>query len=318
MNSSAPFVQDASRLVLAHRGILLMLVTLGIVAPPAPSHAQTAGSATRVHGTSPVLATEDSIRQYELPEPIRVHATRVPLLDIIRRAQQGELHKYDGLSTLTFTRIVKVTIEFGKPKARTETEETVSRVYFRAPDRWKEAEVRRTETVIEPDGSRRPKDKEKDKDGVQVEVNDDDEDTARSLVRLPDYLERLDHYNFEILHRSVQPEQVVYEVGFRPKSEFDMLPEGRMWILTRGYQIVREELHFAHLPMPGILKGVDLITREWQEVDGRWLLKRISARATLGLPGILRAPKSIEAVVVYGQYVVNPTLDPALFGEAKP
>ncbi len=309
MNSSA---------LLARRATPFVLAMLGMAAVAAPGQAQTAGTTGGVHHTSPVLATEDSIRQYELPEPIRVHAERVPLLDIIRKAQQGERHKYDGLATLSYTRIVKISIEFGKPKARTETDETVSRVYFRAPDRLKATEVRHTETVIQPDGTRRPKEKDKEKDGVQVEVSDGDEENTRNgLVDLPDYLERLDHYDFEILHRSVQPDQVVYEIGFHPKSEFDMLPEGRMWILTRGYQIVREELHFAHLPMPGILKDVDLITREWQEVEGRWLLKRISARATLGLPGILRAPKSLEAVVVYGQYVFNPTLDPALFGEGK-
>ncbi len=317
MSSSATLGRMPSRR--AHRGALFMAAALATAAAPTPSPAQTAAGATLAQGGPPVLASEDSIRQYELPEPIRVHATRIPLLEIIRKAQQGELHKYDGLSTLTYTRIVKVTVEYGKPKARTETEETVSRVYFRTPDRWKEAQVRHTETVIEPDGSRRPKEKDKDKNGVQVEVRaGDEEETSHSLVDLPDYLERIDRYDFEILHRSLQPDQVVYEIGFRPKSEFDMLPEGRMWILTRGYQIVREELHFAHLPMPGILKAVDLITREWQEIDGRWLLKRISARATLGLPGILRAPKSIEAVVVYGQYVFNPTLDPALFGAARP
>lgn len=272
-------------------------------------------------GGRPVLATEDSLRQFTLPDTVLVQSPRVPLLDIIRKAQEGEKHKFDGVSTLAYTRVVKVLIEFGSPKPRTEVEEEVTRVYYQAPDRWREVELRKSEFVIEKDGSRHPKD-EKDKDGVNVEVDEGDEDGGggdggRTLSQLPDYLERLDRYDFQILHRSLRPDQVVYEIGFQPKSDFEILPDGRMWILTRGYQIVREELHFKRLPLPGILKSVDLVTREWQEVDGHWVEKRITARAELGLPKIFRAPTAFEISVTFDDYVFNPALDPALFGDKK-
>lgn len=271
----------------------------------------------------PVLATEDSLRQFTLPDTVLVRSPRVPLLDIIRKAQEGEKHKFDGVNTMAYTRVVKVLVEFTSPKPRTEVEEEVTRVYYQAPDRWREVQLRKNEFVIEKDGSRHPKD-EKKKGAMNVEVGegdgDDDADGSgggRSLSQLPDYLERLDRYDFNILHRSLRPDQVVYEVGFQPKSDFEMLPDGRMWILTRGYQIVREELHFKKLPLPGILKSMDLVTREWQEVEGRWVEKRITARAELGLPKLLRAPSALEASVSYDDYVFNPVLDPALFGEKK-
>jgi hypothetical protein len=101
----------------------------------------------------------------------------------------------------------------------------------------------------------------------------------------------------------------------RSKSDFDLLPAGRMWILTGRYQVVREEIEFRRVPLPGVLRGIDLVTREWQEIDGRWLQKRITGRARLGLPGFLRAPAAIEVAVTFGQYVLNPALDPALFGD---
>lgn len=271
----------------------------------------------------PVLATEDSLRQFTLPDTVFVRSPRVPLLDIIRKAQEGEKHKFDGVNTMAYTRVVKILVEFSSPKPRTEVEEEVTRVYYQAPDRWREVQLRKNEFVIEKDGSRHPKD-EKKKGAMNVEVGegdgDDDADGSgggRSLSQLPDYLERLDRYDFNILHRSLRPDQVVYEVGFQPKSDFEMLPDGRMWILTRGYQIVREELHFKKLPLPGILKSMDLVTREWQEVEGRWVEKRITARAELGLPKLLRAPSALEASVSYDDYVFNPVLDPALFGEKK-
>jgi hypothetical protein len=195
-------------------------------------------------------------------------------------------------------------------------------VYYRAPGHWREVELRQNEFVIEKDGSRHPKDEKKNGGGaVRVEVGDDEDegprDGGRTLSQLPDYLERLDRYDFRILHRSLRPDQVVYEVGFQPKSDFEILPEGRMWILTRGYQIVREELHFKQLPMPGILKSVDLVTREWQEVENRWVEKRVTARAELGLPKLFRAPSSIEVSVTFQDYLFNPVLDPALFGEKR-
>ena len=281
-----------------------------------------ANTAAARNGSQPILATEDSLRQFSLPETILVRSPRVPLLDIIRKAQEGEKHKFDGVNSMAYTRVVKVLVEFTTAKPRTEVEENVTRVYYQAPGRWREVELRQNEFVIEADGSRHPKD-EKAKGGgtINVEVDDGEDenprDGGRTLSQLPDYLERLDRYDFQILHRSLRPDQVVYEIGFQPKSDFEILPDGRMWILTRGYQIVREELHFKQLPMPGILKSVDLVTREWQEVDGRWVEKRITARAELGLPKLFRAPSAIEASVTFQDYLFNPVLDPALFGEKK-
>jgi hypothetical protein len=265
--------------------------------------------------TPPVLAAEDSIRQYSLPDTVLVRSPRLPILEIIRKARDGEKHKYDGIQSLAYTLVTKVAVVFESPKPRTEITETTYRVYHRAPDQWRSIELRKNEFILEADGTRRPKDEKKHK--MDVELEADDRRDGRSLTKLPDYLERLDRYDFKILHRSLRPDQVVYEVGFQPKSDFEILPEGRMWVLTKGYQLVREELRFRQLPMPGILKAVDLVTREWQEVDGRWVEKRVTGRAEIGLPKLLRAPKIIEVVVSYHDYVFNPTLDPALFGAAR-
>ena len=79
------------------------------------------------------------------------------------------------------------------------------------------------------------------------------------------------------------------------------VPGGRVWILTGSYQIVREEYELENLPVPWLLKSVDLLTREWQEVGGRWLPRRVTARVALhtraGL-GLVRLPEAAERSVV--------------------
>lgn len=263
--------------------------------------------------SEPILAVEDSLRVYSLPETTYVRAKRVPLLDLIRKAQEGERRKYDGIDTMAYNQTVKVTVEFAK---RNEHTESIRRVYYRDRDQWATAPIREVEYTIDADGTRRTKNEDK-KGGVKVSVEADD-DISESLSKIPFYLERVDKFDYRIADRHLWPDQVLYEIAFQPKSDFEMLPSGRLWILTRGYQIVREEFHFRHLPLPGILKSVDLVTREWQEEDGHWVPKRVSGRADFRLPGFFDVPKSIELVVVYDDYRFNLPLDEALFSEKKP
>lgn len=272
-----------------------------------------AAEAAPAGAAGPIFAVEDSLRVYSLPETTLVKSSRVPLLDLIRKAQEGERRKYDGITTMAYNQTLKASIVFAK---RTEYTESIRRVYYRHLDQWATATIRESEYVVDEDGRRRPKKEDEDR-GVKVSVKSGD-DVSESLSKIPFYLERVDKFDYRIADRHLWPDQVLYEIAFEPKSDFEMLPSGRLWILTRGYQIVREEFHFRHLPLPGILKSIDLVTREWQEVDGRWVPKRITGRAGVRLPGFLRAPKSLEVVVVYDDYRFNVPLDEALFTEKKP
>ena len=262
----------------------------------------------------PILAREDSLPVYVHPDTTRVVARRIGLAEIIRKAPEGERHKYDGISSLAFNRTFKVTLVYGGRKPEKHCLENSARVYYQSPDRWTEAPLRDSRYILEPDGTRRPW-SEEDEENVQFDVNDGDS-SALWLENLPPFLEETEKYDFRILHRSLQRDQVLYEIGFRPRSEFDLVPGGRVWILTGGYQIVREEYEMANLPVPWILKSVDLLTREWQEVDGRWLPRRVTARIELhtaiGL-GLVRIPSAAEVVVLFDDYRLDPELDPALF-----
>jgi len=286
-----------------------------------------------------IFASEDSLRVYVAPETTHVVARRVPLEEIIRKAQAGEQHRYDSISTLAFNRTVKVTLKYGGRKPKTRCIESVARVYFQHPDRWAEAPVREEKYTLAPDGTREPWDVKVDQEGeegggvtVRVEAGEGEEDgpvsvrvedgeerparDARRLSEVPPYLEDASKFDFRILSRSIKPDQVLYEIGFEPKSEFDVLPGGRVWLLTNGYQIVREEYHVNNLPVPWLLKSLGLLTREWQEVEGRWVPSRITARAELrrgvGL-GLVDVPGTVEAVLIFDQYRFDVPLDAQLF-----
>ncbi len=257
-----------------------------------------------------VIAAEDTT-VLEL-EMIDVVADTVPLIEIIRKAQAGERRKYEGLSTLSFNQTVKVSMSYTGKKPRTECMETTRRAYYRAPDSWRVVTLRDTAYQVLDDGARSSW-----KEGREtVRVNASDDETDRDLTQLPFYLERLDKFRFEIAHRSIRSHQIVYEVAFEPLSDFDVLPGGRLWLLTPDYQIVREEFRLKNLPAPWILKGVDLLTRDWQNVDGRWVVRRITGRVDLGL-NFLKVPNSIEFVAHYDHYEFNPVLAEGLFRRGR-
>jgi hypothetical protein len=269
-----------------------------------------AGAQPAVHER--VFAKEDSLQVYTVPETTHVVARRIPLAEIIRKAAEGERHKYDGITTLAFNRTLKVTLKYLGHDPKSRCIENAARVYYQSPDQWAEAPLRDIKYILLPDGTRKPwNDKDEDED-IHIEMGADE---GNRLSEVPDYLIDTDKYDFKILHRSLQRDQVLYEIGFKPRSEFDVLPGGRIWILTGNYQIVREEYEIANLPVPWLLKSLGLLTREWQMVGSRWVPRRITARAELrnvGL-GLVDVPRTVEAVVVFDEYKFDLPLDAALF-----
>jgi hypothetical protein len=69
-----------------------------------------------------------------------------------------------------------------------------------------------------------------------------------------------------------------------------------------------------------MIDSIGLLTRDWQQIDGRWLPNRITARVGLrtyiGL-GLVKVPRAVEVVLVYDNYRIDAPLDPALFEGRK-
>jgi hypothetical protein len=94
-------------------------------------------------------------------------------------------------------------------------------------------------------------------------------------------------------------------------SDFSDLPSGRLWLYAPDYQIVREEFHFRRTPYPWLLKAVRHFTRDWEQVEGRWVERRITARADLGL-NALGVPETVEVVVLNDAFAFDIPVDDAL------
>ncbi|TPW14513.1 MAG: hypothetical protein FD129_1068 [bacterium] len=283
------------------------LVALLLLVPGSMVRAQ--GDEIRVlppgAGRTEILGDSTSPR-LEIKE-LTVGGRRVDIREILRKAVDGERRKYAGLETMAFTRSMRIVVRFPGKKARTEIHEIIRRVYFRSPDRWVEATVLDTTWSVMADGSIKPPE-EGDEDAIMVEVN------RRNLEEIPYYLERLDKFRFfqGDIHRT--DSTAVFEIPFEPKSDFDELPGGRLWLLAPRYQIVREQFVLTNLPAPWALKKLDLLTREWQPIEDRWLEKRITGRVDLtSVVQKIGGPSSIEFVMTYGDYRLDPELDPSIF-----
>lgn len=250
----------------------------------------------------------------ELEDEIVIEGRKVPILEVVRRAQEGERHKYDGLTTLAYTQKIRLTMKYGGRKARTRVQEIVQRVYYRAPDDWVTATIQDTTVVVSSSGEVR-RDTDEDDEGqgsVRITVTND----GASIGDVPIYLERLDKFRFTALRRSVTDSTALHEIRFEPMSDFGTLPGGRIWLLAPTYQIVREEYELERLPYPWIFKKLDFLVREWQPVEGRWVQKRIAARARLGM-NFLSVPEAVEFAMDFTDYRFNPVLDEAIFTGRK-
>jgi len=271
------------------------------VLPPGAGQATVEGDSTH-----PRLAIKE----------ITVSGERVDLREILRKAVEGEKKKHAGLKTFSYTRRIRSVMRFEGKKARTRIDDIVQRVYYRAPDQWVEVTAFDSTRTLNPDGSPRENDDKGDDEKDHLNVTAE----SRSIEEKPFYLERLDRFRFYQgpIHRT--DSTAVFEIQFEPVSDFsDDTPGGTLWLLAPGYQIVREEFRFEKgLPAGWILKGLDLLTREWQQVEDRWLERRLTGRVTLGQDWGLKqmgVPKTIEFVVEYDDYRLNPDLPDAIFEE---
>lgn len=287
-----------------------LLFALGV--KPDPSQASTDSTLVFPQGKGRV--ERDGPGPPALADEIVIHGRAIPILEVVRRAQEGERHKYDGLTSLAYTQKIRLTMKYGGRKARTRVQEIVQRVYYRAPDDWITATIQDTTVVVSPSGEIR-KETEEDDDGdgsVRITVNND----GASIGDVPIYLERLDKFRFQALRASTTDSTTLHEIRFEPMSDFGTLPGGRIWLLAPNYQIVREEYELEHLPYPWIFKKLDFLVREWQPVEGRWVQRRIAARARLGM-NFMSVPEAVEFAMDFTDYRFNPVLDDAIFSGRK-
>jgi hypothetical protein len=277
-----------------------------------PAHAQTLKRSPLIGVPGlPALAEEDTIPVPSvLLSTVFVNAPRVTLDEILRRVAEGEARRDSLMKDQSYTLTALVTYLDADGKAPTGAQhryEYASKVYKKKPDKLREIPlIQRTN--------------KKDKnDDWQVSAGPSMRENVVSFAFEP---RARAQYQFTIEDRRYLAGHVVYVIGYRPRSNVDPLPTGRVWVDTNDFVIVREEFWYRdRSPEPLFLKRIDSCVVERSLVDGKWwVVTRALARVQLSsaiqvMSKLARDPvtPTVDFVLTRTDWKVNQGIDDAVF-----
>jgi hypothetical protein len=304
------------------------VVALSIAASAAGGHGGIAAAAPAVEpappsASRPTLAVEDTLRQF-LDEPLNeilVTAPRQTLDEILRRVAEGEAHRDSLLQDQAFTLLVRLSGRRAPDDPETKSElyaESADRVYQKRPN--KERVVRLKEWS--KDSEKRKNAKKGSEPGVKVSF---DADMSESFIAFAFDPKMRARFQFRIEDRKLVGDQVVYLLGFTPRSSLEPLPSGRVWVNTNDFVILREEFAYPdRSPLPLLVQSIDSCVLERTLIDHRyWVVSRILARMTLTDPllwmGRLAGgslPKVVDLALARTDWIINGDIPDSLFAPA--
>jgi len=109
----------------------------------------------------------------------------------------------------------------------------------------------------------------------------------------------------------------VYRIAFEPRSPLSLdLPGGEVWVDTKDYVIVRQEITFRESPIPLFLRGIHRMVVERQRVGELWALGRVLMRVetTIPIPGYGRR---FDLAIDFTQFAINTGLPDSLFAAGR-
>jgi hypothetical protein len=244
----------------------------------------------------PTLAVEDTLRT-EVSE-VLVRAPRITLDEILDRVARGEARRDSALRDVSFTATLRVVRHPGGDRPAELLEELVSRVYKKKPDKVRSVALR--------EWKRRPGRNE----GSEMRFSPA---TSEQVVNFAFRPEARRDYRYRIVGRDLLGDHLVYRIAFTPRAQVASGdPGGVVWVDTRDFVIVREELDFSRSPVPLLLKGIERAVIERREVAGHWMLHRLLMRAEFTLP-VPRYGRSLDIAMSFDDYAINRGIDDTLF-----
>src|SRR5262249_17921097 len=85
-------------------------------------------------------------------------------------------------------------------------------------------------------------------------------------------------------------------------------PSGLVWVDTNDFVIVREEVRFERSPIPVLLKSIDRMVVERNQVEGLWVLSRVLMRCQLTV-SIPTFGSSFDVAMHFDDYQMNKGID---------
>jgi hypothetical protein len=251
-------------------------------------------------GRGPTVAVEDTMRT-EVP-PVLVNAPRVTLDEILDRVARGEAHRDSLVKDVTCLVAMRVVGHTGEGQKPVLLEETLGQSWQRRPRQTRWLELRHWEL--------HPPKKGGAKIGVRVETGDD---MSEEIVNFAFQPRARREFKFRIEGRQLLGDHLIYRIAFEPRSPLALeLPGGVVWVDTRDFVIVRQEITFRQSPIPLFVRGIRRVVVERKKVDDVWMLSRLLARVETTLP-LPRVGRSFDLGIEFSQYALNTGLPDSLF-----
>lgn len=260
----------------------------------------------------PVVAVEDTMRT-EVSE-VLVRAPRVTLDEILDRVARGEARRDSLLKDQSFTALMRVlgnTTGKGKP---TLFVETVSKVYKKKPNLVRTVTLRHYEYKSEKERMKEEQSGKKKEDDVNADFSPDMGEEMVTFAFRPDNRR---NYRFRIEDRKLLGDHLLYTLAFEPRSALAVSePRGRVWVDTKDYVIVRQELSFKQSPVPLFLKDIPHMVVERTRAGDFWVLSRALIRMELTVP-LPKFGRAFDFAMQFSDYTVNAGLPDTLFAAPK-
>jgi hypothetical protein len=289
---------------------MVLLITLAATATPAGATPPVGGSALDpatappANGAAgPALAVEDTMHT-EVSE-VLVRAPRVTLDEILDRVARGESRRDSLLRDQSFTATLRVMRKTVGKQAPELFAESVSKVYRKKPGKVRSIALRTYE--LEPDK----------KHGDEGDDNTLDADFSpgmgEELVNFAFRPENRRAFKFTIEDRKLLGDHLLYTLRFEPRSVLAVYePSGRVWVDTKDYVIVRQEIAFRQSPVPLFLKSIRHMVVERTRAGDFWVLSRMLVRMEFTVP-VPKLGRAIDFGMTFTDYTVNTDLPDSLF-----
>lgn len=285
----------------ARRGAALVAAALLLSAALLARRAAFASApATPTGGPGPTLAVEDTMHT-DVPE-VLVRAPRVTLDEILDRVARGEARRDSLLRDQSFTatmRVMRNTVGKGTPELFVES---VSRVYKKKPNGVRTIPLRKYEKY--------PDKNHPDDDTVDSDFSPG---MGEDIVNFAFRPENRRNYRFSIEDRKLLGDHLLYTLRFEPRSVLAVYePSGRVWVDTKEFVILRQELEFKQSPVPLLLKSIRRMVVERTHAGEFWVLSRVLVRMELTIP-LPKFGRSFDFAMALSDYTVNTGLPDSLF-----
>jgi outer membrane lipoprotein-sorting protein len=273
----------------ARAASVALVAALG-VSGPGPAAAQ----------GGPTLATEDTM--HTDVSTVLVKAPRVTLEEILDRVARGEARRDSLIQDMSFTATLRVMRNTEGKAPPVLFAESVSKVYKKKPDLLRTVELRHYEEHPEKDGS----------DDVTFD-DDFSPGMGEEIVNFAFRPANRKNFKFSIEDRKLLGDHLVYTLAFEPRSALAVFePAGRVWVDTKDFVIVRQEIEFRQSPMPLFLKAIKHMVVERTRAGDFWVLSRCLIRMQLTIP-VPKFGRSFDFAMALSDYRVNAGLPDSLF-----